>query len=50
LRLRLGSLDGDPERRPLGHVWTSAKAPWYEIADTLPQYPEGLPPDAGAKP
>jgi len=46
LRLRLGSLDGDPGRRPLGHVWVSAAAPWYAILDSLPQYPEGMPPDA----
>jgi hypothetical protein len=46
LRLRLGSLDGDPGRRPLGHVWVDFKAPWYEILDALPQYAEGLPPEA----
>lgn len=49
LRLRLGSIDGDPERRPLAHVWVDSKAAWYEITDSLPQYPEGLPPDAGSK-
>jgi hypothetical protein len=42
-RIRLGTLDADPERRPLLHVWTSEKAPWYEIGDTLPRYPRGLP-------
>jgi hypothetical protein len=41
-RIRLGSLDSDPERRPLGHVWVSSKAPWYTITDALPQYAEGL--------
>jgi hypothetical protein len=46
LNLRLGSLDGDPERRPLAHVWVDSKAPWHEITDALPQYPEGLPPEA----
>jgi hypothetical protein len=46
LRIRLGLLDADPERRPLGHVWVSEKAPWYEITDTLPQWPRGL--DASA--
>jgi len=43
-RIRLGSLDSDPERRPLVHVHVSLKAPWYSIADSLPQYPEGLTP------
>lgn len=43
-RIRLGTLDSDPERRPLAHVHTSSKAPWYEIHDDLPRYPEGLPP------
>lgn len=43
-RIRLGSLDSDPERRPLVHVHVSSKAPWYTIDDSLPQYPEGLTP------
>ena len=41
-RIRLGTLDADPERRPLVHVWVSEKAPWYEIGDTLTQLPKGL--------
>jgi len=49
-RLRLGTLDADPARRPLGHVWVSAKAPWHTITDDLPQYPEGLGPDPTAPP
>ncbi len=44
-RIRLGTVDDDPGRRPLGHVWVSAKAPWYTIHDALPQFPEGLPPE-----
>jgi hypothetical protein len=40
-RIRLGALDGDPERRALGHFWVSSKTCWYEIAVDLPQYPEG---------
>jgi hypothetical protein len=47
-RLRLGTLDADPERRPLVHVWTCERAPWYEIRDDLPQYPRGFAPDADA--
>ena len=42
-RLRLGTLDSDPERRPLVHVHVSSKAPWHEITDSLPQLAEGLP-------
>src|SRR5437867_2606 len=40
-RIRVGTLDGDPERRAFAHFWVSAKAPWFEIADDRPQYPEG---------
>lgn len=43
--IRLGTLDSDPERRPLAHVWVSSKAPWYSLDDSLPQYREGLPPE-----
>lgn len=42
--VRLGTLDSDPERRPLAHVWVDSKAPWYSITDSLPQYREGPPP------
>jgi hypothetical protein len=42
-RIRLGTLDADPERRPLVHVWVGSKAPWYAIGDSLPQYVAGLP-------
>lgn len=44
LRVRLGTLDQDPGRRSLAHVWVSSKAPWFEIGDALPQFPEGPPP------
>jgi hypothetical protein len=40
-RIRLGTLNGDPERRAFGHFWVASKAAWFEIADALPQYPEG---------
>jgi hypothetical protein len=47
IRIRLGLLDDDPGRRPLGHVWVSEKAPWFEITDDLPRFERGLPdPDA----
>jgi hypothetical protein len=42
-RIRLGTLDGDPGRRPVAHTWVSAKAPWYEIEDALPQFAEAPP-------
>ena len=38
--LPLGALDGDPEVRPAVHVFVAHKAPWFEIADGLPQHPE----------
>jgi hypothetical protein len=50
-RIRLGSVDGDPERRPLAHFWVSSRAAWFEITDDLPQYPEGSVSEVGsAKP
>ena len=45
VRLRLGSVDDDPGRRPLIHGWVSEKAPWFEICDSLPQWPRGGAPD-----
>jgi hypothetical protein len=44
LGLALGILDDDPGSRPTCHVFVGSKAPWYEIADALPQhqfYPPG---------
>jgi hypothetical protein len=41
LRLRLGLLDDDPERRSLAHFWVGSKAPWFEITDGLPQFEAG---------
>lgn len=38
LRIRLGTLDGDPERRAVAHIYVGSKAPWFEITDALPQY------------
>ena len=40
--VRAGSLDDDPPLRLQGHFWVSAKAPWHDICDGLPQHPEGL--------
>ena len=41
-RIRLGTLDSDPERRPLAHVWVASQAPWDSITDGLPRYLEGI--------
>ena len=44
LRVRLGTLDQDPGRRTMAHVWVGSKAPWFAITDDLPQWDEGTPP------
>lgn len=38
-----GALDDDPKLRTSCHIYVSSKAPWHEITDDLPQYPEGPP-------
>ncbi|HTO53683.1 MAG TPA: GFA family protein [Myxococcota bacterium] len=38
-----GSLDDDPGVRPAMHVYVASKAPWFEICDDLPRYPEQAP-------
>lgn len=43
LGLALGVLDDDPGGRPICHVFVGSKAPWFEIADALPQH-ERFPP------
>jgi ADP-ribosyl-[dinitrogen reductase] hydrolase len=40
--VRAGTVDGDPGVRPSAHIWASSRAPWTELADGLPQRPEGL--------
>jgi hypothetical protein len=39
----MGSLDDDPGIRPQSHIFVASKAPWYDIADDLPQHPEYAP-------
>lgn len=39
----LGSLDDDPCIRPTEHIFVASKAPWFEIADALPQHAESAP-------
>lgn len=41
----MGGLDDDPGLRPQAHIFVADKAPWYEIADSLPQH-AGYPPSA----
>ena len=41
--LPLGCLDTDPGVRPSLHVFVGSKAPWFEIADSLPRYGEAPP-------
>jgi hypothetical protein len=43
LGIPLGILDDDPGVRAESHCFVADKAPWFEIADDLPQYP-GYPP------
>jgi len=33
-----GSFDSDPRMRPLGHIFATSRAPWFEITDGLPQW------------
>jgi hypothetical protein len=35
------SLDDDPGRGADNHIFTAYKAPWYDFADDIPQFPEG---------
>ncbi len=47
--VRVGSLDTDPGRKPVVHIWTSLKAPWHEITDEIPQFAESAPGAVQAK-
>lgn len=39
----VAALDTDPGVRPMAHIFVASKAPWFEITDALPQYPEAPP-------
>jgi hypothetical protein len=39
----MGSLDDDPGIAPKEHIFAGSKAPWFDIADALPQYVEQAP-------
>jgi hypothetical protein len=43
VRVRFGTLDGDPGVRATIHYAVESKAPWFEITDSLPQIPERNP-------
>jgi hypothetical protein len=34
----MGTLLDDPSIRPTAHIFVGSKAPWFTIADGLPQY------------
>ncbi len=38
VHVNLGSLLDKPSIRPSAHIYVGSKAPWYEIADDLPQH------------
>ena len=40
VEVALGALDDDPGIRATRHIFVASKAPWFEIADDLPQFPE----------
>ena len=40
--LALGTLDDDPGAEAVAIVFVHSKAPWFEITDDLPCFPEGL--------
>lgn len=41
-----GLLDDDPGIAPLAHIFAASKAPWHEIADSLPRF-DAFPPGVG---
>ncbi|MCU9950425.1 GFA family protein [Pseudomonas sp. PDM13] len=41
LRIRAGLLEGELETRPANHAYVASRANWWEIQDSLPQFPEG---------
>jgi len=45
LLLVVGSLDEEPEQRPVMHINVESKARWYDILDSLPQH-QAFPPNA----
>ncbi|MEM8766101.1 MAG: GFA family protein [Pseudomonadota bacterium] len=50
VRVRLGSLDSPFTEPPAAHIFTSEKAPWYEIQEGARQFPAWPKPEALAVP
>lgn len=40
IHVQLGALHDAPSKKPDHHIFVASKAPWHEIADGLPQWPE----------
>lgn len=40
VHVTMGTLIDDPTIRPAAHIFVGSKAPWFVIADGLPQYAE----------
>lgn len=40
VHVAMGTLVDDPTIRPTAHIFVGSKAPWFTIADDLPQYKE----------
>lgn len=40
IRLRLGTLDTAVDIQVQAHIFVSSKAPWHQICDDLPQFPQ----------
>lgn len=38
VHVAMGTLTDDPSIRPTAHIFVGSKAPWFEIADGLPQH------------
>jgi hypothetical protein len=43
VHVAMGTLVDDPAIRPDKHIFVGSKAPWFTIADDLPQYEEHAP-------
>jgi len=44
VRIRVGTLDGEIDTKPLAHFFVAHKANWFQITDDLPQFQEGYVP------
>jgi len=44
VHVAMGTLVDDPAIRPAHHIFVGSKAPWFTIADDLPQYEGHVPP------